>query len=492
MSSTDSPWVDFSRQIAKAGPLWQSVDVRAVAINLRGIWHNLFTRCMLDERLPADVPPIHHLPSSASIQCLQRILPIDGLDTFAATLLDGHIPFDECDLSYKDLGRENSFANPYWQHDARFHLASDFYPSANNVLGYVPTFDFSFERFTATGTTIRDLFSRAGSDLQSLDNELRVLQKPVDGLDGLVRTFLGMDGDVSIQQSTLVEVVAPYEAELIAERCTLSDSLLQAVVTTRSERILEELDLGLIWRNADTEYHSNAIKLRDETWSKIESDRYQCEIKIENAGAPYAILLLRTASRCIYRLPVTNRTAKSNTRIRAYAAFDDDLDELRIGLDPDGPRRASEFEGSVARLFHFLGFSVDVFGGLGKKLDSVDAIAFSESPPICLALECTTGSINSGGKLGKLVERTKRLDSDLEDIPVQGVIATSVARSGISAAEIVAAGIDRLAILANEDLQELLATVGEVGGVTHTIRYVLGKVPVVTAPRGTQQDPLFG
>lgn len=50
-------------------------------------------------------------------------------------------------------------------------------------------------------------------------------------------------------------------------------------------------------------------------------------------------------------------------------------------------------------------------------------------------------------------------------------------RSEISEAELNLAGVDGLAVLGREELQELIATIGEEKSISSTIRFVLGKIP---------------
>lgn len=399
MSSSETPWNDFARRVEAAGPLWRSLDFRAVALNVKGAWHNLFTRCFLDSRRSEDIPLLADLPRSERLHCLQQAFPIEDLSSIAANVLDGEIAFDELTIVYRSRRQDESLTDLYWQKDAGFHLSSDILERRRGLLGHVSGSNYSYERFWASGATFHDLVHLAGLDLQSLDNELRILERPVDGLDSLLHTVLRMNGPVSMQHSTLAEFVAPYEAALIPELCTLDGSTLKGVVRAKSRRILDHLVLGLYMQDPERGYSSKTIGLQGERWREIGPDHHECEVEIDEVRSPSATLLLRTDTRCIYRLVVANHSPRGNERSLAYAVFDDEFEAFRIGLEPDGPQRASEFERSVSRLFHFLGFAVDAFGGLGKKLNSVDALVFSDVPPMCLVLECTTGSINSGGKL---------------------------------------------------------------------------------------------
>ena len=70
-------------------------------------------------------------------------------------------------------------------------------------------------------------------------------------------------------------------------------------------------------------------------------------------------------------------------------------------------------------------------------------------------IECTVGSIDAGGKLGKLFGRSQRIRRELSDSEVIAVIATAARRRELSDAEVEKAKRDDVVLLCREDLQDL-------------------------------------
>ena len=72
-----------------------------------------------------------------------------------------------------------------------------------------------------------------------------------------------------------------------------------------------------------------------------------------------------------------------------------------------------------------------------------------------LGIECTVGSPDARGKLGKLVARLERIRTQLPGIEVIALLTTALPRAALSKAEVEKAERDHVVLLAKEDLQEL-------------------------------------
>jgi len=150
-----------------------------------------------------------------------------------------------------------------------------------------------------------------------------------------------------------------------------------------------------------------------------------------------------------------------NPRMEAYKVFDPDLELVRDWLNAEHPVDASAFEKGVARLFTLLGFCVDALSGDRRMGDAVDLIGYAESASVVMAVECTTGSIDAGGKLGKLVSRTRRIRSALPSHEVMPVLVTALPKELISEAELRSAAEDALVVVTRDDALELFEMLAE-------------------------------
>ena len=79
----------------------------------------------------------------------------------------------------------------------------------------------------------------------------------------------------------------------------------------------------------------------------------------------------------------------------------------------------------------------------------------SRGSSIILAIECTVGPPDGGGKLSKLIARSEDLRSKLPDSEVIAVLATARPHAELSQAEVEKAERDDVVLLAQEDLHDL-------------------------------------
>lgn len=108
--------------------------------------------------------------------------------------------------------------------------------------------------------------------------------------------------------------------------------------------------------------------------------------------------------------------------------------------------------------------------------DAVDLVAHMHDTALILAIECTTGSIDLGGKLGKLVARARRIEAALSDHEVIPVLITALNRQAISESELQGAGADRIAVLAQEDINELQVMLAKGNPILHTVQLVRSRI----------------
>ena len=96
-----------------------------------------------------------------------------------------------------------------------------------------------------------------------------------------------------------------------------------------------------------------------------------------------------------------------------------------------------------------------------------------------LVIECTLGSLDTRGKVGKLIARSEQMRSQLPGSEVITVLATASTRAALSKAEVEKAERDDVVVLAQEDLQDLwiAAQAGETSvQAVHRFRWQLSQV----------------
>ena len=171
---------------------------------------------------------------------------------------------------------------------------------------------------------------------------------------------------------------------------------------------------------------------------------------------------LRAAADVCVSVPL----AGSNPRMRAHNVFDRSGNAFLEKLRDEEWRNAKEFETAVGLLLFFLGFQVDPLSAQKGMGDAVDHLAHDPGSSMILAIECTVGPPDGGGKLGKLIARSEDVRSQLPDNEVVAVLATARPRAALSTVEVEKAARDDVVVLAREDLHDLwiAAQGGETSG----------------------------
>jgi len=187
-------------------------------------------------------------------------------------------------------------------------------------------------------------------------------------------------------------------------------------------------------------------------------------------GDSTATSLNLIGDRCVDRVTVPLAEAGSNVRIRAHSTVDPGLQRFREHLLPERPEKAREFETAVGLLFFFLGFQVDPLSGQKGLGDAVDHLAHAPGSSVILVIECTVGSIDTGGKVGKLINRSQRTRRELADSEVITVLTTAARRSEVSDAEAEKAERGDVVVLCHEDLHELWTAAQAGEGSTEVVR----------------------
>ncbi|UEP49947.1 hypothetical protein LMA00_23350 [Burkholderia ambifaria] len=168
-------------------------------------------------------------------------------------------------------------------------------------------------------------------------------------------------------------------------------------------------------------------------------------------------------SRWIHQGWITDPDNSANVRRSMHEVFDPNLDGTKKSLfDAKSHRQdARILEAGVGNLMFMYGFAVNPLSS-HFTTDAADLLAVSPNGNI-VVIECTTGAINSNGKLSKLLARSAALLEKLEQtgnphLKVLPVVVTTMKREALTEEEIASgkgiyiATCEDLERLANESL----------------------------------------
>ena len=438
----------FLERVQGTPRLWHSVDQRVVAVRVGESWVNLITRVQLDVRPPHAVPRFQNLPEIDLLFAHQTVAPAGELGAILGRTVEGQAQVGGRDVSYLSTGSDTQDPTAYWSPSTNFADRASVYARDRR--------QWSDLSLSAAGSRIQDLVKHLPGGVGELDRRLRTLPHPFDGLTGLARIFAGADDRYGADRSASYTVVAPYPARLDRDRSGFRDTL-RVGIRAATREVGGACDLAYSAVGADGIPVSGPIPLPPDLWVEEDDGSWVVHGEFPPPPARAATVFLRLGGMCVDRLELANLVPRGrNIALDAYRSVDPDLEYFLAGLAAGGRPNANGFEQAVGRLFTFLGFRVDAMGQDKRLSDSVDCIAYADREGAILPVECTTGSIDAGGKLGKLVVRAQTLRRLLPGHAVQPVLATQQSREAISRQEMSRAGADRVAVLAAEDLDDLV------------------------------------
>jgi hypothetical protein len=315
-------------------------------------------------------------------------------------------------------------------------------------------------------------------------------------MEGLTELLLGAPDPRAHESRGQFEVTGslPYLIDPLG--CLLHNDVLQVSVRAggASARQLGTVAYA-ITRGVDL-LTTGAIQLSDADWT-LKGPEWVGTAAVPAVTGTAATLLLRVGTRTLARHRLGNFEGNpTNPRVQALASADPDLALLQRALQTypatsSNSKDSKAFERAVARLFAILGFQVLGLGPEGEMSDAVDVIAFDPQGTSVLALECIAEAIDSGGKLGKLHYRARKLQDLLPERDVLSVVMTAGQRALLAAAELEQAGHDRTIVLGAEQSQELLTMASEGCSVRDILAYLSQMIPP-RPQRGGMYHPSLG
>jgi hypothetical protein len=438
----------FLDAVAGAGRLWRALDGRTVAIETDRGWYNLGTRVYLDHRPPSEVTRFPSLPTSEKILVAQWVRPIDELEELLRELANGQATISGKRVTFRRIPRDKESEGQAY--DYRYHF-SDL--TSQYVKQYV---HFSAHTLTGYGSTTHDILGRSPLDRTDLDSLLRSGAAPYDGLSDLEVFFLGKP--VPTDSSTMVgmEMFAPFQLGFDRHGSRLESGELRIRVWSLCEAHIQSSLVAVFGIGTGNLPVQLVLDLNGIARSE-DHDRWECDLETKLQDVRWAKVLLNVGKWTVDRLVLHDvKAVASNPRVAIYAAVDQELELFLEALFPVDTHESTRFEHAVARLFTFLGFQVDSFAGQRRLSEGVDLLAYDPFAAQVLVVECTVGSLDTGGKLGKLVARARSIRLGVPGCEVLPVIVSALSRDRLSDAEVAKAVQDGVAVISRERLIELV------------------------------------
>ena len=428
--------------LVKRSALWQSVDLRVCAIRDGHRWINLVTRGFLDHRAAQTVPRFSRV-RRPELRAWQVVLPIADLPGVLRGIESGAAKLSPRSVRY--LGRSSQPAT-----DIRYVFSALAAPYQSAEYD-----QWSCHALVDHGSSMAGVVRDAGHDPWQLDSMIRGGPNAYDGLSDLVRRFCERPGGLDVHRNTTaIELIAPLAVRFDRERVASSPQGVTVALGAAAEVFVAKAELHWTVGTTGRPYRHGSERLTGREWAR-EGGTLHSQLNIPiRAGDATATFFLLIGDRCVDCVSVPLAEAGGNIRIKAHSAIDPGLERFREHLQPVRPDKGKEFEAAVGLLFFFLGFHVDPLSTQIGLRDPVDHLAHAPGSSVVLVIECTIGSIDAGGKVGKLIARSQKLARELSDTEVIPVLTSATPRGELSEAEVEKAERDDVVVLAQEDLHE--------------------------------------
>ena len=463
---------EFETALATTAGAWPSMDVRVLAVRNGDAWHNLLTLVRLQDQAVRPPERMEFLSETPSLVAARVTMPIDALAGLIEGVRGGEREVAGIAIRYVSVTRGSKPA-PYEYAYARSGttLEEQVEPGAP-LLGH---------QLVLSGDGTSQVIQNLPGGVERLDRELRASDAPWDGLDMLVRLAFGVSRRLD-QYPARLNVYAPLLAQFRIDRLRLSRGSFEFALECRNPALRRFCSVGYVSTLQGTlGARGKTAPSRPGDWA--DAAEGSIWTGTQDVGlADAAVIFARVGPYIVDRATVVDeRLRVQRILVSAYEAVDPEL--TRLGASLLAPERSGqvEFERAVARVLLYCGFAVDSFAGDKRSGDAVDVVAHAPTEKVLLAVECTTGPLQSrDGKLSRLVARVQAIASRLDgergpgtETVVIPVVATSLAAA--SASDEAAAQADGIVVLTNQALSELLAIARSGAGVGAALRVLRGR-----------------
>src|SRR5258708_2165677 len=111
----------FVQAVERDKALWQSLDVRLLAVYVDGLWRNLCTQVYLRPTTPEDTPRLSHPVRGSVLRAEQHILPFSELAPVLDSIEQGNWLKGSDAVAFMSRQFESSAPTPYAFMYSQFH-----------------------------------------------------------------------------------------------------------------------------------------------------------------------------------------------------------------------------------------------------------------------------------------------------------------------------------------------------------------------------------
>jgi hypothetical protein len=426
---------------------WAALDVRAIAVQGNdGDWHLRALRVVL---LPARPTKTLAGPSTELLWTAHEILPLTELERLISGVANGAIRIAGKDLVLKQEN-QNRISMGYQKaiQDTRYSAHREL-PSSAHTLGTKSNHQFGIDHWRA----------------DRLESELQRLDPPWEDYHDVIVNFLDEKQFEARIYDIAIHFIAPVGVTLSEVRY---DGLSVEGAVKGTRRTTEsKVRLAVIEHRAGGSIQRSQVKL-----IKGKGGGWKFEHPLQSDTVRTVVMLTYGSMRAGYWTRLVPR-ASAASWARAVEHFLPGKDVLQDGLlNPE--IRGKNLEPWAALLFSRLGFHTINLGRFPGDLP--DLVAEGPSGEILL-IECTEDSPDSNDKLGKLSQRSRRLEAAL-DIEVQPVILTRSAMETIPETHKAKAREEGISLVAREQLLELGERTVQTADAKRTLDFLQSCIPL--------------
>lgn len=482
MTSRDEKISFYLGALEELPELWRSLDVRTIAINTGGEWHNSLTNVRIDTRLPDELPALESLPETELIGCWQERLAAAELPSLIEDILAGARVIAGRRVVFLELTEANAVnGKPYSDATLALENRRRAVSPAHRPRDYVAHYlDLRSSRYgPPVSSTV------FGGD-QALRRSLESAEQPWEGLAGLARVALESPTKPDEQAQPLVEFIAPlgiaFENDLVA----LRDGELTVGLWAGSRAAALRASVGYIAEGEDRSYQVGSLRVEATSWEGNSEQRGRKSVSL-GATIKRVTLLGRLGSSVVDRRTCEDVSRGSeNVHLAVYKELDEGLARLKKALivsDRNAREHsdaAAQFEHAVARIFSIAGFHSDALGSARGVQQAFDVLARTPDGATVIALECSVGALNTkDGKPNRLLGRVDdlRRAPGLVGCEIIPVMATSRHRTSLSKLDLGSASSDRIGVFCQEDLLELLESVDRGASISEVVERCRRAIP---------------
>lgn len=486
-----NPSREFLAAVEHAGGEWGGLEVRAFAVRVGDLWRNCVTHArLIAAPLPVDRSLFPDIRTDRLLACRVMLAPT-ALPKLLASLTSGQVAIGDDQIEYRrPSGRDTRESySEFWttnEADAtRSWLMSAWAPAGPDPWPSLV--------YVANGESLSGVLSPGDWDERDLDSHIHDVGLPFDGHLGVIEGMLRMRRTGQSDRVAQFRLHVPVAVRFDIERSSLHGRQLVVQVNAAGHAALATASVGVAAFSRGELILADVARPQPITGGPGE-DALSGQVVYPEIEADRVVVTLRHG-----RLRTDGLTLEDpsrgglNLRVQAFATADEGLTLLRTALFPKTSTKADTtgFERATNRLFFLLGFQAVHMGPEGELSNAPDVIVFDPYSVGAYAVECTIGSIDAGGKLGKLVQRTRELERVLGR-SVEPVLVTSASRAALSAADLRDAGRDRISVVAREDLEDLL-TLATTGSPTRDAAAMLTElIPPLPSDRAFRGLPSLG